>query len=156
MNKYEIMLLVHSTTNQEDVEKFINEIFKSKKELTKLERTQLAYPIKKVNTAKYFVLKVEALAEEIKEFNRREILNKSILRTLVINLDTEKPLQRTPKTSKARKPKFLPRSNDKKPFVKKFEQATSNDDKAQPQKPVRKFDKPTTKKDFAKSPKSEE
>ncbi|MBU4691195.1 30S ribosomal protein S6 [Mycoplasma zalophi] len=153
MNKYEIMLLVHSTASQEEVEKFVNEIFKSKKELTKLERTQLAYPIKKVNTAQYFVLNVEASAEEIKEFNRREVLNKSILRTLVINLDTEKPLQRKPKTSKARRPKFVPRSNDKKPFVRKFDQTNSNDDKAQ--KPVRKFER-STKKDFAKSPKTEE
>ncbi|QJG66812.1 30S ribosomal protein S6 [Mycoplasma phocoenae] len=132
MHKYEIMLIVQSTTTEDKVNSFISEIFSSKGELKKLERTQLAYAIKKVNTAQYFVLNIEAKAEEIKEFGRKALLDKEILRTLVINLDSEKALQRKPKQNRVRKPKFAPRSSEqgaRRSFKKTDDRRVKNEDK---------------------------
>ena len=50
---------------------------------------KLAYPIKKELNGYYYVLKVEASKEVISEFDRRSLIDESILRHLIIRLDEE-------------------------------------------------------------------
>ncbi|MGX9358534.1 30S ribosomal protein S6 [Mycoplasma sp. 128] len=115
MAKYEIMVLLDSTANESVLSSLLSSVFKNKAEVTKLEETQLAYPIKKQNTAQYFVVKVDAQGEEIKEFGRRANLEKQVLRNLVINLDTERALQRKPKVNRAKKFQKPKKQADRRP-----------------------------------------
>lgn len=50
---------------------------------------KLAYPIKKELNGYYYVLKIEATPEVVKEFDRRALIDESILRHLIIKLDEE-------------------------------------------------------------------
>ena len=50
---------------------------------------KLAYPIKKELSGYYYVLKVEATKEIVSEFDRRALIDETILRHLIIKLDEE-------------------------------------------------------------------
>lgn len=94
MNNYEIMLILDPNSTQEIVEKIISETFKSKPEIKELENIELAYEINKSKTGKYILVNIKAEGSEIIEFNRKANIQKPIWRSLVINLDTEKGLNR--------------------------------------------------------------
>lgn len=96
MPKYEIMLIVDPTTDLKETQKFVEEIFGSDvKKFSKMDRTELAYPINKTNTAQYVLMDVETDTVNIKEFTRKVNIEKSIWRELAVNLDTEKAMETT-------------------------------------------------------------
>ncbi|NQZ65703.1 MAG: 30S ribosomal protein S6 [Mycoplasmatales bacterium] len=91
MANYEIMMIIDPKKDIKEIEQFTNEIFKDGvKKFTKMDRTNLAYPINKSNTAQYVLVNVETEGDFIKEFTRKVNINKSIWRQLVINLDSER------------------------------------------------------------------
>ena len=96
MPKYEIMFIVKTTMEADKIKKTIDNMKsiitdgkgKIVEEKTMGER-KLAYPIKKELNGYYYVLKVEADKDVIKEFDRRSLIDESILRHLIIKLDEE-------------------------------------------------------------------
>ncbi|AAT27713.1 30S ribosomal protein S6 [[Mycoplasma] mobile] len=93
-NKYEILIMTDPKEEKSVIEKFTNQIFKKIEKFEQLERTELAYKVNHSSTAHYFLVNVEAKGPEITEFNRRANISKTIWRTMVINLDTEKYLSK--------------------------------------------------------------
>ncbi len=96
MNNYEIMFIVKSTIEKEEVAKiadYLKKIItdhKGKIESFKdLGQKQLAYPITKEVNGYYFLLNVEASSEAIAEFDRKASIEEKLLRYLIINLDKE-------------------------------------------------------------------
>lgn len=88
MAKYEIMLILDPKEDLKVAETIVNETLKGA-QITKLDRTELAYEINKSKSATYVVVEVEANGTEVKEFIRRANIAKSIWRHLVVNLDSE-------------------------------------------------------------------
>ena len=96
MTKYEIMFIVKTTMEEEKIK---NTIEAMKKIITdgkgkivdvkEMGERKLAYPIKKELNGYYYVLKVEANKDVISEFDRRSLIDESILRHLIIKLDEE-------------------------------------------------------------------
>ncbi len=96
MLNYEIMFIVKTTMESDKIKKTIDSM---KKIITdgkgkivdtkEMGERKLAYPIKKELNGYYYVLKVEAGASVIKEFDRRALLDEAILRHLIIKLDEE-------------------------------------------------------------------
>ena len=112
MTKYEIMLIIDPKTEIELVNKLCKDVFKE--ELTsfsKMERTELAYPINKQTSAIYAFVKVETDdTDKIKEFKRRVLITKHIWRELIINMDTEVGIGKKPKKFRGRMPReYKPR-----------------------------------------------
>ena len=96
MNKYEIMFIVKTTIDEEEVKKSsenLKSIITDMKgkiiEFKELGQKQLAYPIKKQITGFYYLLICEANSEIINEFERIAKIDENILRHLIINLDKE-------------------------------------------------------------------
>jgi len=93
MKNYEIMLVVDgniATDAADAVSKEMQAILKGAKDLKeeKLGLKKMAYKIGKCSSAYYFVLTFASdKPETIKEFNRLALINKSILRHLIINLE---------------------------------------------------------------------
>ncbi|ENY69319.1 30S ribosomal protein S6 [Metamycoplasma auris 15026] len=109
MSKYEIMILVNPTSKEESVKELLFSVLDEKStKFERLERTELAYPIKKLTHATYFLVHTRTNPELIKELTRKFNIDKSILRSLVINLDSEKGLR--PKRQK----RFVRRNFDNK------------------------------------------
>ena len=93
MAKYEIMIIVDPKEDVKIVETMVQNVFGSGlKKFTKMDKTELAYPINKSNTAQYILVDADATGNEIKEFTRRVNITKTIWRQLSINLDTERAL----------------------------------------------------------------
>lgn len=91
MAKYEIMIIVDPKADLKEIESFTKEIFENGlTKFTKMDKTDLAYPINKSTTAQYILIDAEVEGDVIKEFTRRVNINKSIWRQLAINLDTER------------------------------------------------------------------
>ncbi|AZZ65276.1 30S ribosomal protein S6 [Metamycoplasma phocicerebrale] len=114
MSNYEIMILVNPTSKEESVKELLFSVLnKENTKIERLERTELAYPINKLTHASYFLVLTKAEPSSLKELTRKLNIDKSILRTLIINLDSEKGL-------KPRKQKKFSRRNfdNKKPYVK--------------------------------------
>ncbi len=96
MNNYEIMFIVKTTIEADEVK---NTVEKFKKLLTdrkakidgvkELGQKKLAYPIKKEINGFYFVMNLSANNEAIAEFNRVAAIDENIIRHLIINLDKE-------------------------------------------------------------------
>ena len=96
MTNYEIMFIVKTTMESQNIKKTIENM---KKIITdgkgkivdtkEMGERKLAYPIKKELTGYYYVLKVEASKEAIAEFNRKALIDENILRHLIIKLDEE-------------------------------------------------------------------
>ncbi len=125
MSKYEIMLILDPSSNSQVAQEICDSTFKSKDlKLEKLENTELAYKINKSKNAIYILINVSATGEEVIEFTRKCNITKVIWRQMVINLDSEKGLNRKANPKKIKKP-FV-----KKPYVKREENEnseTSND-----------------------------
>jgi small subunit ribosomal protein S6 len=95
MNKYEIMFILKS--NEEEAIK--NQVSELKAIITDMNgeietekemgNRKLAYPIKKELNGYYYVMQVEASHEAISEFDRKALINETILRHLVIRIDEE-------------------------------------------------------------------
>ena len=96
MTKYEIMFIVKATQESENVtatadamKKIITDNKSNVLEFKEMGERKLAYPIKKELTGYYYVLKVEADSETVHEFDRRALIDETILRHLIIKLDEE-------------------------------------------------------------------
>ncbi len=96
MKKYEVMFIVKSTQESNEIKKTgeaMKKIITENKgkvvEFNELGEKKLAYPIKKELNGYYFVMVVEANKETISELNRKASINESILRHLIIRLDEE-------------------------------------------------------------------
>lgn len=91
MAKYEIMIIVDPKEDIKTVETMVKDVFGSGlTKFTKMDKTELAYPINKSNTAQYVLVDAETTGEQIKEFTRRVNITKTIWRQLAINLDSER------------------------------------------------------------------
>lgn len=96
MKKYEIMFIVKSTQESDEIKKnaeamkqIISETKGKVVEFNELGEKKLAYPIKKEISGYYFVMIVEADNNTISEFDRKAFINENILRHLIIKLNEE-------------------------------------------------------------------
>ena len=96
MNKYEIMFIVKATMEEAQVKEVANNMKKIIEDLKgkvvsfkEMGERKLAYAIKKEISGYYFVMTIEATTEVVKEFDRKALIDESILRHLVIKLDEE-------------------------------------------------------------------
>lgn len=105
-NKYEILVMIDPKEDKLVIENIINKVFKKVEKFEQLERTELAYRINNSLAAHYFLINVIAEGPEISEFNRRINIVKTIWRAMVINLDSERGLNR-----KASEKKFIKKPN---------------------------------------------
>jgi len=94
MAKYEIMLLISNTVDEPKA----NQIYSDLKALLKVEdikeeklgSQELAYKIKKCDHAFYYIMKFESDSpENINEFKRLTLINKNVLRHLIINIEKD-------------------------------------------------------------------
>ncbi|AHH45455.1 30S ribosomal protein S6 [Mesomycoplasma bovoculi] len=104
MSKYEVMFVLDPKADISVAEKISTAVFTKAKieKFEKLERTNLAYEINKSKTANFVLMLVNSEPNLISEFSRRLNIEKSVWRYLIINLDSEKGLN---KISKARTPR---------------------------------------------------
>ena len=96
MNNYEIMFIVKTTIESDEVNKTVDSLkktlndFKSKIDSFKdLGQKKLAYPINKEVNGFYYVVNVQTSRDAIAEFDRKASINENIIRHLIINLDKE-------------------------------------------------------------------
>lgn len=96
MKKYEIMFIVKSTNESDEIKasaEFMKNIITENKgkvvEFNELGEKKLAYPIKKKMNGYYYVMVVEADNTAVSELNRKSSINENILRHLIIRLDEE-------------------------------------------------------------------
>lgn len=96
MTNYEIMFIAKTTMESDKIKKTIDTMKKIVTdgkgkivETKEMGEKKLAYPIKKELNGYYYVLKIEATPEVVKEFDRRALIDESILRHLIIKLDEE-------------------------------------------------------------------
>ena len=96
MTNYEIMFIVKTTMESDKNKKTIDTMKKIVTdgkgkivETKEMGEKKLAYPIKKELSGYYYVLKVEANSDVVNEFDRRALIDESILRHLIIKLDEE-------------------------------------------------------------------
>ena len=96
MLTYEIMFIVKTTMESENIKKTIDNMKKiitrgkgKIVETKEMGEKKLAYPIKKELNGYYYVLKVEATPEVVSEFDRRALIDEVLLRHLIIKLDEE-------------------------------------------------------------------
>ncbi|WP_045433846.1 30S ribosomal protein S6 [Metamycoplasma canadense] len=125
MSKYEIMILSNpNNSTEESVKELVLSVLDEKNtKFEKLERTELAYPINKLKRANYFLVLTKAQPELIKELTRKFNIDKSILRTLIINLNSEKGLK--PKKQR----KLTKRNFDNRKNFEKHENKETTEDK---------------------------
>lgn len=121
MNNYELMIVLDPKVEARVAHNLVEEVF-GKEAIVKenrLEITDLAYPINKSNKGQFVNFEIKAKPELVAEFTRKANILKTVWRTLVINLDTEKGRN---KEFKPRKSKniFYSKDNKKKaPFTNK-------------------------------------
>ncbi len=94
MSKYEIIFIVKSSLESETLNKITEELKKTFKNEQKLEfkdmgQKRLSYPIKKEVNGYYYLMNVEATADEIADFRHKVLVNENVIRHLIINLDEE-------------------------------------------------------------------
>ena len=96
MTNYEIMFIVKTTMESDKIKKTIDTMKKIVTdgkgkivETKEMGEKKLAYPIKKELNGYYYVLKIEATPEVVKEFDRRALIDEVLLRHLIIKLDEE-------------------------------------------------------------------
>ncbi len=96
MKKYEVMFIVKSAQESEEIKKTaetMKKIITDNKgrvtEFNELGEKKLAYPIKKEISGYYYVMNIEAENSAISELNRKALINENILRHLIIRLDEE-------------------------------------------------------------------
>lgn len=92
MNKYEIMILINGTLSEKDADLVNLDLQKKLKETKNFSEKKMgllktAYPIKRVNTAYYYVYNFETDNYSIlNEFSHAILLNKNVLRHLITNI----------------------------------------------------------------------
>ena len=96
MNKYEIMFIVKATMEEAQVKEVANNMKKIIEDLKgkvvsfkEMGERKLAYAIKKEISGYYFVMTMEATKEVVKEYDRKALIDESLLRHIVIKLDEE-------------------------------------------------------------------
>lgn len=96
MTNYEIMFIVKTTIESDTLKKTIDAMKKiitdgkgKIVETKEMGERKLAYPIKKELNGYYYVLKIQASNDVISEFDRRALLDETLLRHLIIKLDEE-------------------------------------------------------------------
>lgn len=96
MNNYEIMFIVKSTIEKDEVSRvadYLKKVITDNKgkieSFKELGQKELAYPIKKEISGYYFLVNLSASAEAIKEFDRKALIEENLIRHLIINLDKE-------------------------------------------------------------------
>ena len=99
MKNYEIMFIVKSTMESDEIKKTAESFkkiitdYKSKVvEFKELGEKKLAYPINKEINGYYYVMTIEANVDAINEFDRKATLEEkggNLLRHLIIRLDEE-------------------------------------------------------------------
>ncbi|MGL4947946.1 MAG: 30S ribosomal protein S6 [Mycoplasma sp.] len=94
MAKYEILLIVSGTLDEAKATEVANEvsnpIAECKPEIVKYGAKQLAYKIKNDNTGYYFQYNFECESPAaINEYRRLCLINKNVLRHLIINLEKD-------------------------------------------------------------------
>ena len=95
MKKYEIMFIVKTTMEDDQIKKVAdtvkNLISGDSKviDFKDLGKKKLAYPINKEVSGNYFLITAEATREVIAEFDRKIRINENVIRHLIIKLDEE-------------------------------------------------------------------
>ena len=96
MKNYEVMFIVKSTNESNTIKKTaeaMQKVVTDNKgkvvEFNELGEKKLAYSIKKEISGYYYVMKIEATKEAVKELDRKASINENILRHLIIKLDEE-------------------------------------------------------------------
>ena len=96
MNKYEMMFIVKSQTEEAGAKKVAESISKIAKDnkakvedLKDMGLKKLAYPIKKEVNGYYYLLTFEANKETIAELDRKTSINEDVIRHLIVRLDEE-------------------------------------------------------------------
>lgn len=137
MPKYEIMTILDPKAEMAIIDNLLKTVFgdNSTEKLHKLETTNLAYPIRKSKIAQYFLVELNAPTNLIEEFVRRANITREIWRYLIVNLDSEKGLNKKPKI-RERNRKYTPRrdrfdkpnfrGNPKSRFDQQDQQGTKN------------------------------
>lgn len=112
MSKYEIMIVVDGTLKEIDAKKVFldskNLIIQTKKiEVNEMGHRDLAYPIDKKTSGYYFVLNFDCEDPTIiAEFRRLTLLNKNIIRHLIINLEKDYGYKATQNPKKVKKSQY--------------------------------------------------
>ena len=96
MNKYEMMFIVKSQSEEAGAKKVAESISKIAKDnkakvedLKDMGLKKLAYPIKKEINGYYYLLTFEADKETIAELDRKTSINEDVIRHLIVRLDEE-------------------------------------------------------------------
>lgn len=95
MTKYEIMFIVKSTMEDDEIKKnadVVKSLISGDSkvlEFKDLGKKKLAYPINKEVGGNYFLMIVEASHDVISEFDRKIKINENIIRHLILKLDEE-------------------------------------------------------------------
>jgi small subunit ribosomal protein S6 len=96
MKRYEVMFIVKSTNEAEEIKKTAEDIKKIVSdtngkvvEFNELGEKKLAYSIKKEISGYYYVMTIEANKETVSELDRKASINENVLRHLIIKLDEE-------------------------------------------------------------------
>ncbi len=96
MNKYEMMFIVKTVSDEATVKATIDNlksvITSMKGEITEekdMGQKKLAYPIKKEITGFYYVINFNANNEIVAELDRKAKIDENVIRHMIINLDEE-------------------------------------------------------------------
>ncbi len=96
MNKYEMMFIVKTVSDEATVKATIDNlksvITSMKGEITEekdMGQKKLAYPIKKEITGFYYVINFIANNEIVAELDRKAKIDENVIRHMIINLDEE-------------------------------------------------------------------
>ena len=95
MTKYEIMFIVKTTLEDDEIKKTAEAVKglisgDSKViEYKDLGKKKLAYPINKEVGGNYFLMTVNASHDVVQEFDRKIRINENVIRHLIIKLDEE-------------------------------------------------------------------
>ncbi|RMA77426.1 small subunit ribosomal protein S6 [Metamycoplasma subdolum] len=150
MSNYEIMILTDPHSTEDELHKLVHQVLGKTAKIQKLERAELAYPIKKQTRANYFLVNVKIEAAHVAEFTRVFNINKFVLRYLVINLDNEKGLkphkfakfQKRQNNPNFKKPVNKPEEGAKTEHVKKLDEDKKATSKASKTTKTLKTEKP--------------
>lgn len=134
MSNYEIMILVNPQSTDEQVQKLLLSVLpENNTKIERLERTELAYPIKKTSRAIYYLIHTKIDPQLTSELTRRLNIEKSVLRTLIINLDSEKGLK-PKKMRRKRVRRINNKDGNKKPYVKREDKNNNGERKIRTRK----------------------
>lgn len=95
MSKYEIMVVLDGTLNESNAKKIFIDVKNyltnvKKNEITEMGHKQLAYQINKISSGYYYFMQFDCDEPAvIAEFRRLTLLNKSVIRHLIINLEKD-------------------------------------------------------------------